>query len=103
MKRPEMQFGASVPIDAKRVEIQMTRIDACDTLLDYLHDQEPLMELLNKVKARLQDEMQVMLAEPTTMTREQKLEATLIGIKLAIQDKGGYENTIAKINSALEP
>jgi hypothetical protein len=44
-----------------------------------------------------------MLAEPTTMTREQKLEAVLIGIKLALQDKGGYENTIAKINSALEP
>jgi hypothetical protein len=44
-----------------------------------------------------------MLAEPTTMTREQKLEATLIGIKLALQYQGGYENTIAKINSALEP
>ncbi len=51
-------------INQKRVSIQHERIDACDTLLDYLHDdvphskQEPLMELLNKVKARLEDEMQ---------------------------------------------
>ncbi len=44
-----------------------------------------------------------MLAEPTTMTREQRLEATLIGIKRALQEKGGFENTIAVINSALDP
>ncbi len=44
-----------------------------------------------------------MLVEPTTMTREQRLEAALIGIKLALQDKGEYENTIAEINSVLEP
>ncbi len=44
-----------------------------------------------------------MLAEPTTMTREQKLEATLIGIKLALEEQDGYENTIAKINAVLKP
>ncbi len=43
-------------IDRKRVELLQTRIDACDTLLDYLHDdvpwkdQQPLMDLLKQRK-----------------------------------------------------
>ncbi len=44
-----------------------------------------------------------MLAEPTTMTREERLEATLIGIKQGLQEQGGYDNTIAVIDAALEP
>ncbi len=51
-------------IDQKRVQIQRNRIDACDTLLDYIHDdiphkdQEPLQGLLLKLKGNLEDEMQ---------------------------------------------
>ncbi len=54
----------SKPIDQKRVEIQRNRIDACDTLLDYLHDdvtwrdQEPLQCLLKTLRADLEGEMQ---------------------------------------------
>ncbi len=44
-----------------------------------------------------------MLAKPTTMTRERKLEATLIGIRLSLEEQGGFENTIARINAVLEP
>ncbi len=42
-----------------------------------------------------------MLAASTTMTREQKLEATLIGIRHALEEQGGFENTVARINAAL--
>ncbi len=42
-----------------------------------------------------------MLSEPTTMTREQKLEATLIGIRLSLEEHGGFENTVERINAAL--
>ncbi len=42
-----------------------------------------------------------MLAEPTTMTREQKLEAALIGIRLALEEQGGFEHTVARINAVL--
>ncbi len=42
-----------------------------------------------------------MLAEPTTITREQKLEATLIGIRLSLEAHGGFENTVARINAVL--
>ncbi len=31
-----------------------------------------------------------------------KLEATLIGIKLTLEEQGGYENTLKQIDSALE-
>jgi len=51
-------------IDSKRVKIQRERIDACDTLLDYIHDdvphkdQEPLQGLLMRLKTDLEDEME---------------------------------------------
>ncbi len=51
-------------IDKKRVSIQHARIDACDTLLDYLHDdvawkdQQPLMDMLRSLKNNLEDEME---------------------------------------------
>ena len=51
-------------IDKKRIQIQRNRIDACDTILDYLHDdipwseQQPLMEILRSLKLALEDEME---------------------------------------------
>ncbi len=51
-------------ISQKRLDIQRSRIDAYDTLLDYIHDdiphkdQEPLQGLLLKLKGNLEDEMQ---------------------------------------------
>ncbi len=50
-------------IDQKRVEIQRNRIDACDTLLDYLHDdvphadQQPITDLIRRLRIHLEDEM----------------------------------------------
>ncbi len=50
-------------IDSKRATIQKARIDACDTLLDYLHDdvpwkdQQPLMDLLRWLRNDLESEM----------------------------------------------
>ncbi len=43
-----------------------------------------------------------MLIEPTTMTREQKMEATLIGIRLSLEDRGGFEKIISHIEWALQ-
>ena len=56
-------------IDQKRVQVQLNRIDACDTLLDYLHDdiphrdQQPLMDILRTLKGNLEDEMQDAMEE----------------------------------------
>ncbi len=56
-------------IDRKRVEIQLMRIDACDTLLDYVHDdiphseQQPITDQLNVLRGRLTDEMEDGLSE----------------------------------------
>ena len=56
-------------IDRKRVEIQVMRIDACDTLLDYLHDdvphyrQEPFKSVIEKLQRNLRDEMEDGLSE----------------------------------------
>ncbi len=56
-------------INRKRVEIQMMRIDACDTLLDYIHDdiphadQKPMTDQLNVIRGRLTDEMEDGLSE----------------------------------------
>ncbi len=50
-------------IDQKRVSIQHERIDACDTLLDYLHDdvphyrQEPFKSVIEKLHRDLVDEL----------------------------------------------
>ncbi len=63
--RQEPHYPEPKPqIDRKRVEIQRNLIDACDTLLDYIHDdiphskQEPLMRLLTSLKRNLEDEME---------------------------------------------
>ncbi len=51
-------------IDRKRVGIQQTRIDACDTLIDHIlddiphRDQQPILDLLVRLKTDLEDEMQ---------------------------------------------
>ncbi len=67
MKQPIGAFELAVmnrKIDRKRVEIQTSRIDACDTLLDYLHDdipwgmQEPFKKVIEQLKRNLEDEMQ---------------------------------------------
>ncbi len=39
----------------------------------------------------------------TTMTREERLAATLIGIKHSLEHQGGFEKTIENINAALKP
>ncbi len=50
-------------IDRKRVEIQKMRIDACDTLINHIHDdiphkdQQPLLDLLRSMRGNLEDEM----------------------------------------------
>ncbi len=47
----------------KRVELFKTRIDACDTLLDYLHDdvpwkdQQPLMDMLRSLRGNFEDQL----------------------------------------------
>ncbi len=57
-------LGLTPKIDEKRVSIQHSRIDACDTLLDYLHDdvawkdQQPLKGQLETLKRLLEDEME---------------------------------------------
>ncbi len=63
--RQEPHYREPAPqIDRKRVEIQLIRIDACDTLLDYIHDdiphkdQQPLLDLLRSLKGDLEDEME---------------------------------------------
>ncbi len=51
-------------IDPKRISIQRNRIDACDTLIDHIHDdiphkdQEPLLDLLRSMRSDLEDEME---------------------------------------------
>jgi hypothetical protein len=51
-------------IDRKRVDLQLNRIDACDTLLDYVHDdiphseQQAITDQLNVLRGRLTDEME---------------------------------------------
>ncbi len=50
-------------IDRKRVEIQLSRIDACDTLITHImddiphKDQQPLLDLLRTMRGNLEDEM----------------------------------------------
>ena len=50
-------------LNQKRVDIQRNRIDACDTLLDYLHDdipwgmQQPFQKVIEQLKRNLEDEM----------------------------------------------
>ncbi len=51
------------PINQKRLSIQHTRIDACDTLIDHIlddiphKDQQPLLDLLRTMRGNLEDEM----------------------------------------------
>ncbi len=51
-------------IDRKRVVIQQRRIDACDVLLDYLHDdvpwkdQQPMKDMLTQLKRDFESEME---------------------------------------------
>ncbi len=50
-------------ISQKRLDIQRNRIDACDTLLDYIHDdvpherQEPFKTVIERLQQNLKDEM----------------------------------------------
>jgi uncharacterized protein YeeX (DUF496 family) len=56
-------------ISQKRLDIQRSRIDACDTLLDYIHDdvphkdQQPLKGQLETLKHDLESEMEDALNE----------------------------------------
>ncbi len=51
------------PINQKRLDIQRARIEACEILIDYIHDdypwkdQQPLLGELNRIHGVLQDEM----------------------------------------------
>ncbi len=51
-------------VDRARIQIQQNRIDACDTLLDYIHDdvphaqQQPLKGQLETLKRDLESEME---------------------------------------------
>jgi hypothetical protein len=44
---------------------------------------------------------EILLKYQSVLARSEKLAATLIGIKLALEQQGGYEATIAQINSVL--
>ncbi len=50
-------------VDRKRVELFQTRMDACDTLLDYLHDdvpwkdQQPMMDMLRQLRRDFKDQL----------------------------------------------
>ncbi len=50
-------------VNRKRIDLFNNRIGACDTLIDYIHDdiphkdQQPLMDLLNKMRGNLEDEL----------------------------------------------
>ncbi len=44
-----------------------------------------------------------MLSERIILTREERLAATLIGIKRSLEKQGGFENTIAQIDEVLKP
>ncbi len=51
-------------VNRERLQLQQNRIDACDTLLDYVHDdiphseQQPITDQLNVLRGRFTDEME---------------------------------------------
>ncbi len=50
-------------INQKRLDIQRSRIDACDVLIDHIlddiphKDQQPILDLLRTIRGNLDDEM----------------------------------------------
>ncbi len=55
-------------VNRERIQLQQNRIDACDTLIDHIHDdiphkdQQPLLDLLRTMRSNLEDEMENALA-----------------------------------------